>query len=143
MVTATIAETSIDVFISVAAVADYRVASVSQQKIKKSDQKLTLELIQNPDILSHVSSQPDPPFCVGFAAETDNLEQNAITKRRQKKIPVLVANWVQEAMGSNETALTVFDNEGAHAFEKAPKQILAKRLIEHIALQYRQQRNNI
>jgi len=141
-VTETIAGTCTDIFISVAAVADFRAASVSQQKIKKSAQKLMLELVPNPDILLHVASQPDPPFCVGFAAETDNLERNANSKRRQKKLPMLVANWVQEAMGSDETALVVFDEQGKHTFERASKFVLARQLIKHIALQYRQQRNN-
>ncbi len=140
-VTETVDQTHADIFISVAAVADYRVVSVSQQKIKKSAQKLTLELIPNTDILSHIASQPNPPFCVGFAAETDNLEQNATFKRNQKKLPLLVANSVQEAMGSDETSLIVFDDQGAHTYERAPKQVLARQLIKHIALQYAQQNN--
>jgi len=74
-VQAEIAQT--DIFISVAAVADYRVAKASQQKIKKTDKKLSIELILNPDILMTVSSFSEPPFCVGFAAETEDLEKNA------------------------------------------------------------------
>ena len=136
-VTETITRMHTDIFISVAAVADYRPVSASQQKIKKSTQHLTLELTPNPDVLSHVANLPNPPFCVGFAAETDDLEQNAMLKRCQKKLPLLVANWVQEAMGADETALTVFDDGGKHMFEKAPKSVQARQLIKHIAAQYK------
>ena len=87
-------------FISVAAVADYRAANVSAQKIKKTDSNLTLELTPNPDILKIVSTAPNPPFCVGFAAETENLVENAQAKRRKKRLPLMVANWAQEAIGS-------------------------------------------
>lgn len=132
-----------DIFISVAAVADYHAINVEPGKIKKTDQKLVLELTPNPDILSKVAHLPKAPFCVGFAAETDHLEKNALRKRRHKKLPLLVANWVQEAMGSDQTALILYDDAGKHILEKASKQIQAERLIRHIAQLYaRQQHDN-
>lgn len=122
-----------DIFISVAAVADYRVASICQQKLKKSDQNLSLELIPNPDILMTVSSLPTPPFCVGFAAETEHLEKNAETKRRKKKLPLLVANWAQDAIGSDESELVLLDDTGRHFLPKASKTEQARHLIKHIS----------
>ncbi|MBL8497975.1 bifunctional phosphopantothenoylcysteine decarboxylase/phosphopantothenate--cysteine ligase CoaBC [Nitrosomonas sp. JL21] len=126
----------IDIFISVAAVADYRAATISQHKIKKSDEKLTLELIPNPDILSTVSHLPSPPFCVGFAAETDQLEKNAALKRRRKKLPLLVANLAQDAIGSDESELMLLDDHGKHMLAKAPKIEQARHLIKHISALY-------
>lgn len=128
-----------DIFISVAAVADYRVAAASTQKIKKSDQKMQLELIPNPDILRHVAGRDNPPFCVGFAAETDHLEQHAARKRKQKKLALLVANQAQETLGADEAALVLFDDAGKHYFAKAAKSVQARKLIEHIAARYAQQ----
>ncbi|WP_374565178.1 bifunctional phosphopantothenoylcysteine decarboxylase/phosphopantothenate--cysteine ligase CoaBC [Nitrosomonas sp.] len=128
-----------DIFISVAAVADYRPVNASQQKIKKSDTQLTLELHPNPDILMWVASLPEPPFCVGFAAETDDLEQNAAIKRAQKKLPLLAANLAQETIGSDESELVLFDDNGKHALPKAPKIEQARRLINHVQLLYYQE----
>lgn len=129
-----------DIFISVAAVADYRVAAVSQQKIKKSDQKMLLELVPNPDILQYVADKRNPPFCVGFAAETDDLEHHAARKRARKKLPLLVANQAQEALGADEAALILFDDAGKHYFAKAAKPVQARKLIEYIAVLYAQYR---
>src|SRR5690606_32787842 len=81
-----------DIFISVAAVADYRPRSASTQKVKKTNDNIMLEFTPNPDILEYVADLPDPPFCVGFAAETENLEENAEIKRQRKKLPLLAAN---------------------------------------------------
>lgn len=126
----------VDIFISVAAVADYRAATINQQKIKKSDKKMTLELIPNPDILSTISHLPSPPFCVGFAAETDQLEKNAMLKRRLKKLPLLVGNLAQDAIGSDESELMLLDDHGKHMLAKAPKIQQARRLIKHITSLY-------
>ena len=76
-----------DIFIGVAAVADYRVAQPGIHKIKKSENNLTLELVPNPDILAYVANLTNPPFCVGFAAESENLVEYAEQKRRAKKLP--------------------------------------------------------
>lgn len=128
-----------DIFISVAAVADYRVANVSQKKLKKSDKNLSLELIPNPDILMTVSSLPNPPFCVGFAAETEDLEKNAEIKRRKKNLPLLVANLAQDAIGSDDNELILLDDAGKHILPHAPKIEQARHLIKHISALYQQQ----
>lgn len=127
-----------DIFISVAAVADYRPVKTSQQKIKRSANHLILELRANPDILLWVANLPEPPFCVGFAAETDDLEQNATTKRAQKKLPLLVANLAQEAIGFDESELVLFDDSGQYVLPKAPKIVQARLLINHIQSLYNQ-----
>ncbi len=124
----------VDIFISVAAVADYRAKSTSKQKTKKTGNNITLELIPNPDILEYAAGLSDPPFCVGFAAETENLEENAEIKRRKKKLPLLAANLVQEAIGSEDCILTLFDDAGKHHLPRAQKIEQARRLIKHISL---------
>ena len=124
----------VDIFISVAAVADYRAKSTSKQKTKKTSNNITLELIPNPDILEYAAGLADPPFCVGFAAETENLEENAEIKRRKKKLPLLAANLVQEAIGSEDCTLILFDDAGRHHLPRAQKIEQARRLIKHISL---------
>lgn len=133
--------TQADIFISVAAVADYRATHVSKQKIKKAGGGLTLELTPNPDILEYVTSLPRPPFCVGFAAETENLEENASAKRLKKKLPLLVANLARDAIGSDESALILFDDSGQYPLERAPKRQQAQRLVQHISALYEKQRS--
>jgi phosphopantothenoylcysteine decarboxylase/phosphopantothenate--cysteine ligase len=130
-----------DFFISVAAVADYRPKSASEHKTKKNDRNITLELVPNPDILEYVANLPDPPFCIGFAAETQNLEENAEAKRRRKKLPLLAANLAQEAIGAEEVALTLFDDSGKHPLPKSSKTEQARRLIAHAASLYDKWRN--
>ena len=121
-----------DIFIAVAAVADYRVAQPSEQKIKKSHQNLTLELVPNPDILAHVASLPHPPFCVGFAAESQRLAEFAEQKRRAKKLPLLIGNLAQTAIGSDDNELWLFDDSGCHPLPRADKLTLARQLLQHI-----------
>ena len=127
-----------DVFIGVAAVADYRVASPSARKIKKGAGPLTLELVPNPDILAYVASLPKPPFCVGFAAESESLHENAEVKRRAKKIPLLAANLAQHAIGSDDNELVLFDDAGEHVMPRANKLTLARQLMQHALMLYRQ-----
>lgn len=122
-----------DIFISVAAVADYRVAKSSSQKIKKSDKKLTLELSPNVDILAKVASMKNAPFCVGFAAESENPLKLAEQKRLAKKLPLIVANLVQDTLGKDHAALTLLDNKGKHVLPKASKIESARLLLLHIA----------
>ena len=122
-----------DVFISVAAVADYRVKNPSAQKIKKANGYLSLELEENPDILAWVAGQPRPPFCVGFAAESENLAQNAKAKLAKKKLPLIAANLATETMGRDDNAITLYDAKGEHPLGRGPKLDLARRLIEHVA----------
>ncbi len=121
-----------DMFIAVAAVADYRVAQTSAQKIKKSDASLTLELIPNPDILAYVANLPQPPFCVGFAAESEMLREHATAKRNKKNIPLLAANLAQNAIGSDDNELVLFDDAGEHLLPRADKLTLARALLHHI-----------
>jgi phosphopantothenoylcysteine decarboxylase/phosphopantothenate--cysteine ligase len=128
---------STDVFIAVAAVADYRVRDPAAQKIKKSDRALTLELEPTVDILASVSTRPNPPFCVGFAAESHNLEQFAQQKRARKKLPLLAANLAQEAIGAQDSELVLFDDAGRHALPRAPKLEQARALVRHLAGLYR------
>jgi phosphopantothenoylcysteine decarboxylase/phosphopantothenate--cysteine ligase len=125
-----------DIFIAVAAVADYRVAHASKQKIKKSDASLTLELVPNPDILAHIAALPDAPFCVGFAAESENLREYAEQKRRAKKLPLLAANLAQHAIGADDNELILFDDAGEHHLPRADKLTLARALLRHTAKLY-------
>ncbi len=126
-----------DIFIGVAAVGDYRVAKPRAQKMKKTDQALTLELVPTVDILASVAGRPNPPFCVGFAAESHNLEQFAEDKRRRKKLPLLAANLAHDAIGTEETELVLLDDQGRHPLPKAPKLTQARLLVQHIARLYR------
>lgn len=125
------------VFVSVAAVADYRVAQPSECKIKKSDQALTLELVPTVDILASVAGRPDAPFCVGFAAESHDLDRFAEEKRKRKKLPLLVGNVAQEAIGAPESEIVLYDNAGRHPLPRAPKLEQARALVKHIAALYR------
>jgi phosphopantothenoylcysteine decarboxylase / phosphopantothenate---cysteine ligase len=122
-----------DIFIGVAAVADYSPTEPSAQKIKKSTVSLSVELKLNRDILAEVASLPNTPFCVGFAAETQDLITQAEQKRKAKKLPLLVANLVHESMGQDEASVTLLDNKGAHHLPKAAKNVLATEILSHIS----------
>jgi phosphopantothenoylcysteine decarboxylase/phosphopantothenate--cysteine ligase len=122
-----------DIFIGVAAVADYSPVKKNTQKIKKSEQTLTLELIKNKDILAEVASLPNAPFCVGFAAESEHLLEYAETKRKAKKLPLIVANLATSAMGSDENQVTLLDNDGIHPLANAPKLDVARAILKHVA----------
>jgi phosphopantothenoylcysteine decarboxylase / phosphopantothenate---cysteine ligase len=122
-----------DVFFSVAAVADYRVKHPSTQKIKKANGHLSLELEENPDILAWVAGRPKPPFCVGFAAESENLARNAKAKLAKKKLPLIAANLAQEALGADDNAIRLYDARGEHDLGRGPKTDLARKLVEHVA----------
>jgi phosphopantothenoylcysteine decarboxylase/phosphopantothenate--cysteine ligase len=129
---AVLRELPADVFIAVAAVADYRVDAAATQKIKKSDAGLTLNLVANPDILAEVAALPDAPFCVGFAAETERLAEHAEAKRRKKKLPLLVGNLAQDTLGRDSAELVLFDDRGRHPLPRADKLIQARALIRHL-----------
>jgi len=122
-----------DIFIGVAAVADYRVVQPGTQKLKKSDANLTLELVPNPDILAYVANLPNPPFCVGFAAESEKLHEHATAKRKKKNIPLLAANQAQDAIGNDDNELVLFDANGEHVLPRADKLTLARALLRHAA----------
>lgn len=126
-----------DIFIGVAAVGDYHAVSPRKHKIKKSERNLSVELAPNPDILAYVAGLSKPPFCVGFAAESEKLHEYAEAKRRRKKLPLLAANLAQEAIGADDNELTLFDDYGAHPLPRAPKEVLARQLIAHIAKLYK------
>jgi phosphopantothenoylcysteine decarboxylase/phosphopantothenate--cysteine ligase len=125
-----------DIFISVAAVADYRVSQTSAQKIKKHEGNLILELVPNPDILAYVAALPDAPFCVGFAAESERLSEYAEKKRRAKKLPLLAANLAQHAIGADDNEITLFYDAGEHRLPRADKLTLARALLLHAANLY-------
>jgi phosphopantothenoylcysteine decarboxylase/phosphopantothenate--cysteine ligase len=122
-----------DVFISVAAVADYRVKNPSAQKIKKANGGLSLELEENPDILAWVAALPKAPFCVGFAAESEDLARNAKAKLAKKNLPLIAGNLAQEAIGRDDSAITLYDAKGEHPLGRGPKLELARKLVEHVA----------
>jgi len=122
-----------DVFIAVAAVADYKVKNRAAHKIKKTTGGMTLELAENPDILAYVAAMKNAPFCVGFAAESERLAENARAKRAKKKIPLLAANLAQNALGAEDNDITLFDDAGEHPLGHGPKLQLARELVAHIA----------
>ncbi len=123
-----------DIFIAVAAVADWRVAAVSQQKIKKQDKDTpTLSFEHNPDILATVAALSSPPYCVGFAAESEHLIEHGTAKRKKKNIPLLVGNIGHQTFGKDENELVLFDEQGHHALPRASKEALAITLVAEIA----------
>lgn len=122
------------VFIAVAAVADWRVADVSTQKIKKQDAAApSLQFETNPDILASVAALPSPPFCVGFAAESDDLLVHGAAKRERKNIPLLVGNIGHQTFGKDDNEIVLFDIRGHQALPRASKDSLAVTLIAEIA----------
>ena len=122
------------VFIGVAAVADYRPKNAYPQKAKKDGAPPpVIELVQNPDILAEVAALPQPPLCVGFAAETQNLADYADKKRRAKKIPLIAGNLIQDGFGGDNNTLILFDDNGQLPLTPAPKLQLARQLIARIA----------
>ena len=123
-----------DVFISVAAVADYKVKNRAAEKIKKANGKpVTLELEENPDILAYVAGLEKAPFCVGFAAESEQLEKNAKEKRARKGVPLIAANLAAQAIGADDNAIRLFDERGSHDLGRGPKIELARKLVAHVA----------
>jgi phosphopantothenoylcysteine decarboxylase/phosphopantothenate--cysteine ligase len=135
-VRAEIADT--DVFIASAAVSDYRAREVAEHKIKKTSEQLVLQLARTPDILATVAAGTPRPFVVGFAAETQNVERNALTKLETKKLDMIAANQVGEglAFDCDDNALTVYWNGGKRELARAPKCQLAAELLDVIAERY-------
>ena len=124
-----------DIFVACAAVADYRPVATAEQKIKKTTSGLTLELIPNPDILAEVAAGTQRPFCVGFAAETDDVTANAEAKLRAKGLDMVAANQVGAAQGFevDDNALLVIWDGGRRPLARQPKTQLAAQLAELIA----------
>ena len=123
---------SSDIFIGVAAVADYTCANPSTQKIKKNTASISVELKRNKDILAEVASLPNAPFCVGFAAETEDLIAHASEKRLAKKLPLIVANLVSESMGKDTATISLIDDAGVHSLPVADKRTLAREILLHV-----------
>ena len=122
-----------DIFVAVAAVADYTPERASSTKIKKDGTPLTIALKPTVDILATVAARPDAPYCVGFAAETNDIDRHAEEKRRRKKVPLIVANRAQDAFGNDDNEVTLFDDSGTYPLPRMDKLALARRLVAEIA----------
>jgi phosphopantothenoylcysteine decarboxylase/phosphopantothenate--cysteine ligase len=124
-----------DVFVATAAVADWRVASIAGAKIKKADGRAVpvLELVENPDILAAVARLAKRPYCVGFAAESENMLGHARDKLVRKNVPLIVANIGPAAFGEDDNAFTLVDAAGDHEWPRAGKLALGRRLVAEIA----------
>jgi len=124
-----------DVFVATAAVADWRPASLSEQKIKKNGSKVapSFELTENPDILAAVARLPRRPFCVGFAAESHDLLKHAREKLARKNLPLIVGNLGPATFGRDDNALLLVDAHGQRELPQADKLTLARQLVGEIA----------
>ncbi len=127
-----------DIFIASAAVADYRAATVAAEKVKKHDEQLALTLQRNPDILATVSALENAPFTVGFAAETENLIENARIKLENKKLDMIAANWVGvrakgAGFNSDENSLQLIWADGERSLPRCSKGELAQQLLSTVA----------
>jgi phosphopantothenoylcysteine decarboxylase/phosphopantothenate--cysteine ligase len=126
-----------DIFIGVAAVADYRTSAPRKHKIKKTEEdQLHISLLPNADILGWIASRPKPPFCVGFAAESRNLDAYADEKRRRKKVRLMIANLAQHAIGADDNEVSMLDDSGTHRLPRASKDVVAQQIVAHIATLY-------
>jgi phosphopantothenoylcysteine decarboxylase/phosphopantothenate--cysteine ligase len=126
-------------FVAAAAVADYRPEGAALNKIKKGEENLQLHLVRNPDILGEVAARPRPPFTVGFAAETDRLEEYARAKLSNKGLDLIAANLVGGSRGGfdrDDNALVVLWQDGRHELPFMPKTLLARELAQLIAERY-------
>lgn len=130
-----------DIFVSVAAVGDYRLEKVSKQKIHKDEAPLLLKLVPTIDIVTRVSSLTPKPFIVGFAAETEDLLARAKMKRTNKKMDMIIANQVglNLSMGGDENEVCVITEQQEHFIARMPKSQLARQLIKLIAEEFMQQ----
>ncbi|WP_413700770.1 bifunctional phosphopantothenoylcysteine decarboxylase/phosphopantothenate--cysteine ligase CoaBC [Psychromonas sp. KJ10-10] len=132
-----------DIFIACAAVADYRPAQIETQKMKKQQgiDDLIIKLIKNPDIIADVANAENSPFCVGFAAETQDVERYALDKLKRKNLKLIVANDVAKSgqgFNSEQNALTVFSDTERFDITLADKKAVAQQLLTIIAQQYLQ-----
>jgi phosphopantothenoylcysteine decarboxylase/phosphopantothenate--cysteine ligase len=127
---------SCDIFIATAAVADYRPAVTAEQKIKKSGEELQIQMVRNPDILATMSAGDPRPMCIGFAAETRDIEQYALGKLRDKGLDLIIANDVSApdiGFNSDDNAATVYWRGGNEVIERTSKLNLARRVVTLIA----------
>ena len=122
-----------DVFVGVAAVADYRAAEPAAQKIKKDADALSLPLVRNPDILAAMAARRPRPFCAGFAAETENLAANAQIKLAAKNLDLIFANDASSTFGQDEATVTAYWKGGEQQFPRGSKEQLARQMIALLA----------
>jgi phosphopantothenoylcysteine decarboxylase/phosphopantothenate--cysteine ligase len=124
-----------DVFVATAAVADWRPADAVEHKIKKvaGQGAPSLALVENPDILAAVAALPQRPYCVGFAAESHDVEQHARAKLEKKKVPLMIGNLGPATFGQDHNALLLVDAAGTRALPHADKLTLARQLVAEIA----------
>ncbi|MET0498872.1 MAG: bifunctional phosphopantothenoylcysteine decarboxylase/phosphopantothenate--cysteine ligase CoaBC [Steroidobacteraceae bacterium] len=130
----------VHIFIAAAAVSDYQCGEVACQKIKKTSDNLTLSLMRAPDVLATVGRSERPPFLVGFAAETENVERNALLKLSAKNLDMIAANRVGDglAFDKDDNALTVYWQGGKQELTLTSKAALARQLVDVIAQRYRE-----
>jgi phosphopantothenoylcysteine decarboxylase/phosphopantothenate--cysteine ligase len=126
-----------DIFVGVAAVADFKPVASANHKIKKQpgQDEMEIRLVKNPDILGTIAGAEKAPFCVGFAAETDDIADNAKAKLASKKLGLVFANHATDTFNRDEAAVTAYWPEGEQAFEPASKSQLTARmttLISHL-----------
>ena len=122
-----------DIFIGVAAVADYRPAKVETKKIKKDSDQLEIALIKNPDIISEISKLPKRPFMVGFAAETEHLIANGTAKLEKKNLDLLFANNAVETFNSDCIKVTAISKQGCQEFPVSNKNVAARSMLSLIS----------
>ncbi len=127
------AMTDCDVFIGVAAVADYRPVEIGKQKIKKTDEKMLLSLIKNPDIISEVAQLDDKPFVVGFAAETNDILSNAKDKLKRKGLDMLFANNATKTFNSDSIVVTALTETSETELKEGNKNVVARNMLQLIA----------
>ena len=132
------------VFVGVAAVADYRPLEVAEHKLKKtestaSDGGRTIALTPNPDILAEVASLPAAPYCVGFAAESQLLDDYAEAKRLRKRLPLVIGNLVSDGLGTTDNCVTLYDDSGRYPLPPLSKPVLARRLVDELAARLNKQ----
>ena len=126
----------VDLFFAVAAVADYTPAAPKAQKMKKSTENLSIPVVPTTDILAWVACQLSPPFCVGFAAESENVVENARKKREIKGIAMIVANSAIDAIGADDNQVTIIDAAGDYPLARAPKAEIARQIVDHAVKLY-------
>ena len=127
------AMTDCDVFIGVAAVADYRPIEIRKQKIKKSDEKMLLSLIKNPDIISEVAQLVDKPFVVGFAAETNDILSNGKDKLKRKGLDMLFANNATKTFNNDSIVVTALTETNETELKEGNKNVVARNMLQLIA----------
>ena len=133
-----------DLFIGAAAVADYRPVDAAEQKIKKNDENMAIEMVRSRDILASVAALDPPPFTVGFAAETENLREYALGKLEKKRLNMIIANQVGRDRGfdHDDNTVCVYTPDGHQSFPMTAKKELARDLIDVIAARYEKERPN-